>query len=53
MEAEWGVSENNRRAKFYQLTAAGRRELRDAVATWRRYSSAVGIVLDATSLRVV
>jgi PadR family transcriptional regulator PadR len=52
VEAEWGLSENNRRAKFYRMTAAGRRELREAAATWRRYSSAVGVVLDATSLRL-
>jgi transcriptional regulator len=52
VEAEWGLSENNRRAKFYRMTPAGRRELREAAATWRRYSSAVGVVLDATSLRM-
>jgi PadR family transcriptional regulator PadR len=52
VESEWGLSENNRRAKFYRMMPAGRRELREATATWRRYSSAVGVVLDATSVRV-
>ncbi len=45
VEAEWGLSENNRRAKFYQLTADGRRELRAEVSTWERYVEAVGKVL--------
>jgi transcriptional regulator len=39
--ATWGVSENNRRAKYYALTAEGRRHLRAEAATWRRYSEAV------------
>lgn len=47
IDAEWGVSDNNRRARFYRLTAAGRRELRDAEGTWRRYVRAVSRVLDA------
>jgi transcriptional regulator len=41
----WGVSDNNRRAKFYQLTAEGRRQLRAETATWQTYSSAVSRVL--------
>ncbi len=41
VEAEWGVSENNRRAKFYALTPAGRRQLRVDTASWRRYAGAV------------
>lgn len=41
IEATWGVSENNRRAKYYALTTAGRRRLQQEVATWRRYSEAV------------
>ncbi len=41
IEAEWGVSDNNRRAKYYALTTAGRRQLRDEVASWRRYAAAV------------
>lgn len=39
--AMWGVSENNRRAKYYALTAAGRRHLEEQTATWRRYNEAV------------
>jgi PadR family transcriptional regulator, regulatory protein PadR len=41
IEAEWGASENNRRAKFYALTAAGRRRLRVDAANWKRYATAV------------
>ena len=41
VEAEWGLSDNNRRAKYYALTAAGRRQLREEVTTWRRYAAAV------------
>jgi len=44
--AEWGLSENNRRAKFYALTAEGRRQLGLAVAHWRRYAEAVFKVLE-------
>jgi PadR family transcriptional regulator len=39
--AEWGVSDNNRRAKYYALTTAGRRRLREETDSWRRYSEAV------------
>jgi PadR family transcriptional regulator, regulatory protein PadR len=39
--AEWGLSENNRRAKYYRLTAAGRRQFRDQASGWRRFASAV------------
>ena len=46
IEAEWGVSENNRRAKYYSLTAAGRRQLRDEVATWQRYAAAMSRVIE-------
>src|SRR5262245_2875768 len=42
---EWGVSENNRKARFYKLTAAGRRELRLQEANWATYVRAVGRVL--------
>jgi transcriptional regulator len=45
--AEWGVSENNRRAKFYRLTAAGRRHLRAETSSWTRYAEAVRKVLHA------
>jgi len=46
VEAEWGASENNRRARFYQVTPAGRKALRTQAATWRRYVGAVAKVLD-------
>ena len=45
--SEWGLSENNRRAKYYQLTAAGRRELRAETTSWRRYVALMARVLDA------
>ena len=44
--AEWGSSDNNRRAKFYELTAEGRRRLRADAANWRRYAQAVSAVLE-------
>jgi transcriptional regulator len=46
IESEWGLSENNRRAKYYQLTAGGRRALRAESAVWRAYAAAVALVLD-------
>ncbi len=48
VEAEWGLSENNRKAKFYRLTSAGRRQLRQETKTWDAYAAAVGKVLGAT-----
>jgi PadR family transcriptional regulator, regulatory protein PadR len=45
IEAEWGPSENNRRARFYTLTAAGKKRLQHETATWRRYTRAVDTVL--------
>jgi transcriptional regulator len=44
--AEWGVSENNRRAKYYTLTAAGKRRLRDETAGWNRLASAIAAALN-------
>ncbi|HEX8696357.1 MAG TPA: PadR family transcriptional regulator [Longimicrobium sp.] len=46
IEAQWGVSENNRRARYYSLTPAGREQLRTQTSTWRRYAEAVFRVLD-------
>ena len=46
IEAEWGLSENNRRAKFYRLTDEGKRELQAEVSTWRSYVEAVSKVLE-------
>lgn len=46
IEAEWRSSENNRRARYYALTPAGRRRLREEVTRWRRYVRAVEVVLE-------
>ena len=46
VEAEWGLSENNRRARYYRLTARGRARFREAEASWRRYAEAVFQVLE-------
>jgi transcriptional regulator len=48
VKGEWGTSENNREAKYYTLTAAGKRALAAESEEWRRYSSAVDLVLSAT-----
>ena len=47
IEAEWGVSENNRQAKFYQLTRDGKKQLADETEYWTRFTAAVGLVLKA------
>ena len=47
LESEWGVSDNNRRAKFYRLTAAGRKQLRDETASWQRFAAAIAAALVA------
>jgi PadR family transcriptional regulator, regulatory protein PadR len=46
--SEWGASENNRRAKFYKLTPAGRRQLQSETETWRRFSWAITQVLQSS-----
>ncbi len=46
--SEWGSSENNRRAKFYKLTCAGRRRLAEETETWERLSGAIIRILQAT-----
>ena len=48
VEAEWGLSENNRKAKFYRLTPKGKRRLLEDTRTWEAYSAAVNKVLRAT-----
>jgi PadR family transcriptional regulator PadR len=45
LASEWGVSENNRKAKFYRLTAAGRRELKDETDSWNRLVTAMATAL--------
>jgi PadR family transcriptional regulator, regulatory protein PadR len=47
VESEWGLSENNRKARFYQITRAGRRQLQEREAHWTRYVDAVFKVLRA------
>jgi len=47
LKASWGVSDNNRRAKFYELTAAGRKRLREETADWNRLATAMAAALAA------
>ena len=49
IDTEWRTTENGRRAKYYRLTAAGRRALGNEVASWQRFVDAVGLVLAAES----
>src|SRR5258708_8027184 len=50
--SEWGQSENNRRAKYYTITAAGNRRLREETAGWNRLASAIAAALNTTSEEV-
>lgn len=47
LDADWGYTERNRRAKYYRLSAAGRRQLTAELTKWTRYTEAVGLVLTA------
>ena len=49
VESEWGLSENNRKAKYYRLTPAGRRALKAEAESWTRYVRTVGKVMEATA----
>ena len=49
LAASWGESENNRRAKFYQLTKAGRRQIETEMENWARVSAAISWAIEATS----
>jgi PadR family transcriptional regulator PadR len=49
VSAEWGESEAHRRAKFYRLTKAGRRQVETETANWRRIADAMALAIDATS----
>ncbi|HZO52544.1 MAG TPA: PadR family transcriptional regulator [Bryobacteraceae bacterium] len=49
LDAEWGVSENNRRAKFYSLTAVGRKRLKAEVGAWTRLTMAMTAALNASA----
>jgi len=48
LDARWGTSDNNRRAKYYRLTAKGRKRLRDETESWNRLASAIAAALGAT-----
>ena len=52
LKGEWGTSENNRRAKYYRLTAAGRRRLGEEMASWQRLADAMSLALRATAREV-
>ena len=52
IESEWGVSDNNRRAKYYKLTALGRTRLKDESASWNRLADAMAAALNATSQEI-
>lgn len=47
VRGKWGVSENNRRARFYELTAAGRQQLETERTEWMRFSRALGLILES------
>ncbi len=49
IRAKWGVSENNRKARFYSLTPKGREQLVEKTGEWRRLTRAMGLILDASS----
>jgi PadR family transcriptional regulator, regulatory protein PadR len=50
LDTEWGTSENNRRAKYYRLTAAGRRRLREETEGWTRLSTAIAAALGTKTI---
>lgn len=52
LDTEWGTSDNNRRAKFYKLTALGRQRLRDESAGWNRVAAAMAAALKATTQEI-
>jgi len=51
ISAKWGVSENNRKARFYLLTAKGREQLLEKTSEWQRLTRAMGLILDGGSSR--
>jgi transcriptional regulator len=51
LDAEWGFTENNRKAKYYRLTAAGRRQLAAELSKWSRYTEVMQLVLTARGAR--
>jgi PadR family transcriptional regulator, regulatory protein PadR len=46
IQAKWGLSENNRKARFYSITAKGRAELQDKTSQWKRLTRAMGLILE-------
>lgn len=48
IKSQWGVSDNNRRAKFYTLTAAGKKQLLAETTNWQRLSGAINVILQGT-----
>lgn len=50
IKSEWRLTDNNRRARYYSLTAAGRRYMNESLAQWRRVSHAINLVLDVTAV---
>ena len=52
IDSEWGVSDNNRRAKYYKLTTLGRQRMRDEAAGWNRLADAMATALRATSQEI-
>jgi PadR family transcriptional regulator, regulatory protein PadR len=52
IDSEWGVSDHNRRAKYYKLTSPGRQRLRDESASWNRLADAMAAALRATSQEI-
>jgi PadR family transcriptional regulator, regulatory protein PadR len=52
IESEWGVSDNNRRAKYYKLTTLGRQRMRDEAASWNRLADAMAAALRATTQEI-
>ena len=50
LDAEWGYTDRNRKAKFYRLTPSGRRQLAAELSRWSRYTEAVGLVIAAEAI---
>jgi PadR family transcriptional regulator PadR len=50
IQAQWGVSENNRKARFYSLTPNGRDQLVEKTSEWRRLTRAMGLILDSSKI---
>jgi transcriptional regulator len=51
VHAKWGVSENNRKARFYSITASGREQLAEKTTEWRRLTRAMGLILEPGGLK--